>query len=250
MRCFLEVDSLSVWIDGRKILDGVSLCAPPNSITALVGPSGSGKSTLLRTINRLVELYNRVKLSGDVRIRGKSVFEMDPAELRRRVGMVFQTPNPFPHMSIYDNVALAARVNGVARTREELDSVVRWALEKAMLWDEVKDRLRQKPHVLSGGQKQRLCLARALAMKPELLLLDEPTANVDVANARKIESALEELKSDLTILLVTHNPNQALRVADYVAVMHEGRIVEQGPTRQVVLNPRTEVAAAILGSGW
>ncbi|MEM1741054.1 MAG: ATP-binding cassette domain-containing protein, partial [Desulfurococcaceae archaeon] len=162
------------------------------------------------------------------------------------IGMVFQIPNPFPHMTIYDNVAIAARINRIARKREELDEIVRWALEKAMLWDEVKDRLRSYPHVLSGGQKQRLCLARALAMKPKILLLDEPTANIDPVNARKIEEAISALKEEITIIMVTHSPHQAARVADHVAMIYSGSIIEQGPVSQVFLNPKTDFTAKFL----
>ena len=153
-------------------------------------------------------------------------------------------------MSIFDNVALPARVNGIAKGDSDVRSIVKWALEKAMLWDEVKDRLDKRPNILSGGQKQRLCIARALAMRPEVLLLDEPTANIDVVNSKKIEEALRELKNELTIIMVTHNPNQALRIGDYIAVMFEGRIVEEGPVREVALKTRNPITQSLLSGGW
>ncbi|MEM3989163.1 MAG: ATP-binding cassette domain-containing protein, partial [Desulfurococcaceae archaeon] len=181
-----------------------------------------------------------------VKILGFDAFKVDPYDLRKYIGMVFQIPNPFPHMTIYENIAMAAKINGVARSKKELDEIVKWALDKAMLWDEVKDRLMSYPHTLSGGQRQRLCLARALAMKPKILLLDEPTANIDPVNARKIEEAISILKEDMTIIMVTHSPHQAARVADYVAMIYNGSIVEQGPASQVFLSPRTDFTAKFL----
>jgi phosphate transport system ATP-binding protein len=170
----------------------------------------------------------------------------DPYELRKYIGMVFQIPNPFPHLTIYENIAIAAKINGVAKDKKELDNIVRWALEKAMLWDEVRNRLHDYPHQLSGGQRQRLCLARALAMKPKLLLLDEPTANIDPVNARKLEEAIVSLKDEVTVIMVTHSPYQAARVADYVAVLYDGKVVEQGPAQQLFLRPSTEITQKLL----
>jgi len=247
-RYAIEVEDLHVYIGNKHILKGVNLRVPQSAITVILGPSGSGKSTLLRTINRLIELNPEARVRGRVRVMGIDVYSADPYEVRRMIGMVFQVPNPFPHMSIFDNVAIAAKINGVARRREELEKVVRWALEKAMLWDEVRDRLRDPPTKLSGGQQQRLCLARAIAMKPRILLLDEPTANIDVYNTVKIENALKSLVNELgmTVVLVTHMPQQALRIGDYVAVMYDGRIVEFGPVDQVSLNPRSEITKRLL----
>jgi phosphate transport system ATP-binding protein len=250
MRCHVEASGFRLRINNTEILRGVDFCAPKNSISVIVGPSGSGKTTFLKTINRLTELYGKVEWSGDLKLDGESIFTLNPVELRRRVGMVFQIPNPFPHLSIFDNVALPARVNGIARGDSDVKSIVKWALEKAMLWDEVKDRLDKRPNILSGGQKQRLCIARALAMRPEVLLLDEPTANIDVVNSKKIEEALRELKNELTIIMVTHNPNQALRIGDYIAVMFEGRIVEEGPVREVALKTRNPITQSLLSGGW
>ena len=242
----VEMNNVNVYIEGRHILKDVSLKVPYNIVFVIMGPSGSGKTTLLRVINRLIDLVDGARVEGEVKVLGYNALRADPYELRRNIGMVFQVPNPFPHLTIYENVAIAARINGVAKTKSELHSIVKWALEKAMLWDEVKDRLNDYPHKLSGGQRQRLCLARALAMKPKLLLLDEPTANIDPINARKLEEAIVSLKDEVTILMVTHNPHQAARVADYVAVMYDGRIVELGPADHVFLRPSTEIAQKLL----
>ncbi len=236
----LIIENLNVWIGRRHILKNISLRCPEASITAIMGPSGSGKSTLLRSINRLIELNPEARVEGRVVALGMDVYREDPYRVRRYITMVFQTPNPFPNMSIYDNVAIGPKLHGLAKTREELDRIVRWALEKAMLWDEVKDRLHEPPTKLSGGQQQRLSLARALALKPKILLLDEPTANVDPVNARKIEDALRSLAREegITIVIVTHTPAQAVRVSDFVAFIYAGELVEFGPTREVALAPK------------
>ncbi|MEM4481690.1 MAG: phosphate ABC transporter ATP-binding protein [Desulfurococcaceae archaeon] len=241
-----ELINVNLYIDSKHILKNISLKVPYNTVYVIMGPSGSGKTTILRVLNRLIELNPSSRLEGVVKVLGQDAYSVDPYDLRKNIGMVFQIPNPFPHMTIYENVAIAAKINGVARSKKELDEIVKWALEKAMLWDEVEDRLTSYPHVLSGGQKQRLCLARALAMKPKLLLLDEPTANIDPLNARKIEEAITALKEDITIIMVTHSPHQAARVADQVAMIYNGSIIEQGPVSQVFLSPRTEFTSKFL----
>ncbi|MCX8195772.1 MAG: phosphate ABC transporter ATP-binding protein [Acidilobaceae archaeon] len=244
----IEIRDLRVSIGEKEILKGINLTIPEGTISALMGPSGSGKTTLLRVVNRLIDLIDGVKVSGIVKVFGKSIMDMDVYEVRRMSGMVFQIPNPFPHMSIYDNVAIGARVNGVAKSKRELDELVKWALERAMLWDEVKSRLRDPPWRLSGGQQQRLCLARALALKPKLLLLDEPTANIDPVNTLKIEEALRNLRKEegMTIFMVTHMPQQAIRLADYTVMIYDGRVVEEGPTEEIAISPRHELTRKFL----
>ncbi|MEM2222999.1 MAG: phosphate ABC transporter ATP-binding protein [Acidilobaceae archaeon] len=244
----VEVKNLNVSIAGKHILKDVNVKIPESTITAIMGPSGSGKTTLLRVLNRLIDLIEGVEVKGSVKIFGRNILETDPYEVRRMSGMVFQIPNPFPHLSIYDNVALGAKINGIAKSKRELDELVKWALEKAMLWDEVKDRLRDPPWKLSGGQQQRLCLARALALKPRLLLLDEPTANIDPVNTLKIEEALRNLRKeeDMTIILVTHMPHQAIRISDYIIMLYEGVVVEVGPTDEIAINPKHELTSRFL----
>ncbi len=231
----LTVRNLNVWYGDRHVLKDVNFSLPQNKILAIVGPSGSGKSTLLKVINRLIDLNPSARVSGSVRVLGKEVLSdsINLATLRRVVGMVFQTPNPFPHLSIYDNVALGPRYNRLARNREELDDLVKESLIKAALWDEVKDRLHEKPINLSGGQQQRLCIARALANKPRILLLDEPTSNIDPVSTQKIELTLLDLKKEITIVIVTHSLRQALRISDYILFLENGRVVGYGPTKKI-----------------
>lgn len=222
------IEGLNLWIKDRRILYDISLRAPAYKITAVIGPSGSGKSTLLRTINRLIELMEGVRYTGIIRVLGKNILDWDIYELRRTAVYVAQTPNPFPHMTIYENVAIGPVLHDMVRDKADLDRIVRWALEKAMLWDEVKDRLDEKPGVLSGGQQQRLCIARALALKPQILLLDEPTANIDPENTYRIEKVLKRLRDEMTIILVTHNHDQAKRLSDHLVVIRDGRIESAG----------------------
>ncbi|MEM0362137.1 MAG: phosphate ABC transporter ATP-binding protein [Sulfolobales archaeon] len=242
----VELNDVYVRINRSEVIRGITIKVPLNTIYVIMGPSGSGKTTILRLISRLIDLIPDVEVTGSISVLGMDALRSDPYVLRRYVGMVFQTPNPFPHMSIYDNVAIAARINGVANNRDELDRIVRWALERAMLWDEVKGRLNDYPHTLSGGQRQRLCLARALAMKPKILLLDEPTASIDPVNARKIEEVIKSLRDEITVIMVTHSPHQAARVGDYIALIYSGTIVEEGRVKDIFLNPKSEFTVKFL----
>jgi phosphate transport system ATP-binding protein len=239
----VELRDLSVWFGERRALDGVTLAVPPRAVTALVGPSGGGKSTLLRAVNRLVTRAPGARVAGRVLLDDADVYApgADEAALRRRVGMVFPRPAPF-RASVYDNVAYGARLAGVA-PGAELDAVVERSLRRAALWDEVRDRLRGGALALSGGQQQRLCIARALAPAPDVLLLDEPTAALDPGAAQRIEELLYALRHEVTVLLVTHNLQQAARAADHTAFLFEGRVVEFGPSDRLFTAPddaRTE----------
>jgi len=237
----IEIERLWVKYGNMEVLKGIDLEIPKNICFAIMGPSGCGKSTLLKAINRLLELNPDTKISGDIRLFGESVFKMDVTKVRREIGMVFQLPNPFPHMSIYDNIAFAAKCNKSAKNKKELDELVIWALKKAALYDEVKDRLKSKASQLSGGQMQRLCIARALALKPKVLLMDEPTANLDPIAAGKIEELIHELKREYTIIIVTHSPAQAARIADLVAFIYLGKVVEVGEVNEVFERPKHEL---------
>jgi len=240
----ISVEGLSVAYYNRLAIAGINIGFYRGVITAIIGPSGCGKSTLLRCLNRMNDLIPGAKVEGRVLFNGVDIYSkgIDPVYVRSRIGMVFQRPNPFP-MSIFDNVAFGLRVNGFNLTREELRSRVREALVRAALWDEVKDRLDAHAYSLSGGQQQRLCIARALAIEPEVLLLDEPTVSLDPISTARIERLLVDLRGDYTIIIVTHNMLQAARVSDYTAVMMTdtqmvGRLIEFGPTREIFTNPR------------
>ncbi|AET34084.1 ATP-binding cassette domain-containing protein [Pyrobaculum ferrireducens] len=237
----IEISDLHVAFGNHKVLDGITHSIMDRAITALMGPSGSGKSTLLRVFNRLIELYPEAVVKGEVYLDGRDIFKMDVIELRRKVQMIFQIPNPIPNLSIFENVALGLKLNRLVNGRRELYNRVKAALEKALLWEEVKDRLNSPAGKLSGGQQQRLCVARALAFEPEVLLADEPTANLDPENTAKLEELFLNLKKDVTIILVTHFPGQAARISDYVAFLYKGRIVETGPTKEVFTNPKHEL---------
>lgn len=230
--------SFSFWYGEQQALYDISLDLRPRAITALIGPSGCGKSTFLRSINRLNALIPNTRHEGDILLDGDSIFSsgMDPVQLRQRVGMVFQRWNPFPK-SIYDNVAYGPRINSNP-PRTELDRIVEEALRRAALWDEVKDRLRASALGFSGGQQQRLCIARALANRPEVLLLDEPCSALDPIATQKIEELLYELKGELTIVIVTHNLQQAARVSDRTAFFYLGRLVEMDATKSIFTSPR------------
>ena len=236
----------SFWYGAKQALFDVTLTIPPRAVTALIGPSGCGKSTFLRSINRLNALIPSARHTGVIELDGEDVYGpgMTPVSLRQRVGMVFQRWNPFPK-SIYDNVAYGPRINGNPR-RAELDEIVEQSLRRAALWDEVKDRLRQSALGLSGGQQQRLCIARTLANEPEVLLLDEPASALDPIATQKIEELLYELRSELTIAIVTHNMQQAARVSDYTAFFYLGRLVEMSDTGQLFTTPREEQTEAYI----
>ena len=242
-RYAIETENLRIYYGENEVIKGINLKIPQNTVFALMGPSGCGKSTLLRAFNRLLELNKDARVEGKVLIFGKNIYadDVNPIDVRREVGMVFQYPNPFPHLTIYDNVAMGLKLNHLVRSKKEMDERVRWALEKSSLWNEVKDRLEDYPSSLSGGQKQRLVIARALALKPKILLMDEPTANIDPMGTKNIESLLFELKKDYTIVLVTHEPAQAARVSDYVGFLYLGKLVEVGPTREIFEKPKHEL---------
>jgi phosphate transport system ATP-binding protein len=233
----LEIDDFSLWYGPKQALHRISMPIPETKVTALVGPSGCGKSTLLRSVNRLNDLVKSVRIEGDMRLNGDSIYDRgtDVIELRKRMGMVFQKPNPFP-MSIYENVVYALRIDG-ERNRGVLDEVCERSLRGAALWDEVKDRLADSALGLSGGQQQRLCIARAIAAEPEVLLLDEPCSALDPIATGKIEDLIQELRGTYSVLMVTHNMQQASRTSDYTAFMYLGRLIEYGPTTEIFTKP-------------
>jgi phosphate transport system ATP-binding protein len=233
----LEVSQFCLWYGAKQALFEVSLAIPKGKVTALIGPSGCGKSTLLRSVNRLNDLIDEVRITGDMRLNGDSIYSesVDVIELRKRMGMVFQKPNPFP-MSIYENVIYPLRIDG-ERNRRVLDEVCERSLRGAALWDEAKDRLHESALSLSGGQQQRLCIARAIAGEPEVLLLDEPCSALDPIATGKIEDLIQELKGAYSILIVTHNMQQAARTSEFTAFLYLGRLVEYGPTADIFLKP-------------
>ena len=233
-----EIRGLNLWYGSHHALHDVDIDIPARQVTALIGPSGCGKSTFLKTLNRMNDLVEGIRIEGELLFEGQDIYapSCDVTELRKNVGMVFQKPNPFP-MSIYDNVAYGPRVHGV-RKREELDAIVEESLRGAALWDEVKDRLKKSALGLSGGQQQRLCIARALAVKPEVLLMDEPTSALDPGSTMKVEELMSELKKNYTVVIVTHNMQQAARISDRTAFFLLGELVEVGPTAQIFSAPQ------------
>ena len=237
MSDIITVKDLDLWYGSTQALHHVSMDIPEKSITALIGPSGCGKSTFLKTLDRMNDLVPGVRIEGTVRYDGKDIFaaDVDVNELRRQVGMVFQKPNPFP-MSIYDNVAYGPRTHGV-RNRAKLDEIVEQSLRSAAIWDEVKDRLKKNALGLSGGQQQRLCIARALAVEPQVLLMDEPTSALDPISTSKIEELAMELKKRYTIVIVTHNMQQALRISDRTAFFLLGELIEYDDTEKMFSTP-------------
>ena len=238
MEPILEAKSLNLWYGQNHALHDVSVAIPERQITAFIGPSGCGKSTFLRTLNRMNDLIPSVKIEGEVDFHGKNIYNarVDPTLLRKRIGMVFQKANPFP-MSIYDNITYGPRLHGV-HNKAELDELVESSLKGAALWNEVKDRLKKSALGLSGGQQQRLCIARALAVKPEVLLMDEPTSALDPGSTMKVEELMNELKKNYTVVIVTHNMQQAARISDRTAFFLLGELVEVGPTNQIFSTPR------------
>jgi phosphate transport system ATP-binding protein len=238
----IEVSQLSLYYGAFQALDKVSLAVPTNQATALIGPSGCGKSTFLRVLNRMNDIIDSVRIEGTVTYDGHDVYsEYDVIELRKRIGMVFQKPNPFP-MSVYDNVAYGPRVHGI-RSKTVLQETVESSLRQAALWEEVKDRLNKSALSLSGGQQQRLCIARAIAVEPDVILMDEPTSALDPGSTTRIEDLLSELKNSYTIVIVTHNMQQAGRVADQTAFFLNGMVIEAGETKDIFFdakNPQTE----------
>lgn len=234
----LEIEDFSLWYGLKQALFNVTMPVPKGKVTAIIGPSGCGKSTLLRCVNRMNDLIEGVQTRGDMRVSGDSIYSqgVDVIELRKRMGMVFQKPNPFP-MSIFDNVVYPLRIDG-ERDRRIIQAVCEQSLRGAALWDEVHTRLRDSALSLSGGQQQRLCIARAIAGEPEVLLLDEPCSALDPIATGKVEELVQELRGDFSILIVTHNMQQASRVSDYTAFMYLGRLIEYGPTSEIFTRPK------------
>ena len=238
----VSIQNLNAWFGTKQAIKNINLDIKENTATAIIGPSGCGKTTLIRCLNRMHEMTSGATTKGHVFLDNVDIYDkkVDSVVIKRRIGMVFQKPNPFPTMSTYDNVAAGLKLNGI-KDKKIINEVVRESLEAAALWSEVRNEL-EKPGVsLSGGQQQRLCIARALAMQPEVLLMDEPTSALDPIATSKIEELIHELKKDLTIIIVTHNMQQAARIADHTAFMYLGELIEYGPTKQIFENPRNEL---------
>jgi len=234
----ISAKNLSLWYGNFQALKNINIEIPEHSITALIGPSGCGKSTFLKTLNRMNDLIPSVKITGEVMYNSQNIFEADVNNLRKEVGMVFQKPNPFP-MSIYDNIAYGPRTHGITN-KAQLDEIVEKALRSAAIWDEVKDRLKKNALGMSGGQQQRLCIARALAVEPKVLLMDEPTSALDPISTNRIEDLAVELKKDYTIVIVTHNMQQAVRISDQTAFFLLGDLVEYGNTEEMFSQPKDQ----------
>jgi phosphate ABC transporter, ATP-binding protein len=238
----MEAIDLSFWYGGEKqALFDVNLPVKEKSITALIGPSGCGKSTLLRIMNRMSDLAGNNKVEGEMLLNGENIFEMDVLELRKRVGMIFQKPTPFP-MTIRDNITYGPKLQGITK-KDELDEIVETSLKRSFLWDEVEDRLNASALSLSGGQQQRLCIARALSIEPEIILMDEPTSALDPTATSKIEDLAKELKKDYTVVIVTHNMQQAMRISDHTGFMYLGKMEEYGETEQIFKDPKNDLTA-------
>ncbi len=237
----MEVKDLSLWYDKNQALEKVSMPVAENKVTAIIGPSGCGKSTLIRCLNRMNDIIDKCRVEGSIFLDGKDIYEKssDVVEIRKRVGMVFQKPNPFPK-SIYENIAYAPRLHGI-RNKKKLDQLVEKCLKDAFLWDEVKERLNDSAMGLSGGQQQRLCIARALSIEPEVILMDEPCSALDPIATAKIEDLIRVLVKTYTVAIVTHNMQQAARVSDFTAYMYLGKLIEFGKTKQIFENPKEEL---------
>jgi len=237
-----DIQNLNAWFGSMHVLKNINMKIEENAVTAIIGPSGSGKTTFLRCLNRMHEITPGARVSGKVLFNGINIYDdgVDPVMIRRKIGMVFQKPNPFPMMSIYDNVAAGLKLNGI-RDKKILDAAVRRSLELANLWDEVNGALNRSGASLSVGQQQRLCIARALAVEPEVLLMDEPTSALDPIAAAKIEALIRKLAKNYTVVIVTHNMQQAARVSDYTAFFYLGELIEYGPTKQIFENPKHEL---------
>ena len=244
----VDIDHLDAFYGTHRVLRDITLAVRPNSVTAIIGPSGCGKSTLIRCLNRMHEVTPRARATGRVRLDGEDIYaqDVDPVVIRQRIGMVFQRPNPFPTMSIYDNAVAGLKLAGV-RDRSLLDEVAERSLRRAALWDEVRDKLSAPGGALSGGQQQRLCIARAIAVEPEVILMDEPASALDPMSTLKIEELIDSLRASYTIVIVTHNMQQAARVSDRTAFLtvgdedRAGYLVEEGPTPQIFTNPRRQL---------
>lgn len=236
----LKAENFNACYGENHVLKNINLEIEKNSVWAIMGPSGCGKTTFIRCINRMHELTPGATVQGSLKLNGEEIYEMNPVLLRRKAGMVFQRPNPFPTMSIYENVIAGYRLNGVKLSKTEKDEIVETSLKRAALWMEVRSTLHKKGSFLSGGQQQRLCIARALAMNPEILLLDEATSALDPISTAKIEELIHELKSEYTILMVTHNMQQAARVSDKTAFFYLGELIESGETKMIFTNPKHE----------
>lgn len=235
----LELKDVSVsYTPGKNAVNKVNADIKQHTVTAIMGPSGCGKSTLLRAINRMHELYPDIVTTGEILLKGENIFDMNPMKVRRMAGMVFQRPNPFPTMSIYDNVIAGYKLNNIKLSKDERNEIVENSLRSVALWDEVKDSMTKKGTFLSGGQQQRLCIARTLALKPELLLMDEPTSALDPISTNRIEELIFELKKQYTIVIVTHNMSQAARLSDNSMFMYMGELVEYGTTKQMFTKPK------------
>jgi len=242
----LKIENFYAGYGSLEVLKNINIEIEKNKITAFMGPSGCGKTTLIRCINRMHELNKEAYHKGEIYLEGESIFKMEPVILRRKVGMVFQKPNPFPHLTIYENVLAGYIINGIKLKKEERDRIVEENLKKVALWDEVKDKLYSRGTHLSGGQQQRLCIARTLALNPEILLLDEPTSSLDPKSTVEIERLLEKLIENVTIIIVTHNISQASRIADYVAFIYLGELVEYGKAEKIFTSPENKITEEYL----